>query len=512
MCLVHETVNEEIKKSLELIKELEHVMNEIQSNESLFISNIQNMSLCDKQSILDKWISYVKCYNELNYIREKYKNKLLLKNVLDSDNKYKNVLLIYASTIAIRKNSVLLAGVIDKNKYLESMLNEPRVEHNINKKQYYYITQEITEISYMISLYRNKHYFDFKDNYYKVYKFEKDESEIQLLDYASYNYLNVIKLVRNHRNIVKNNMINFFGKNVFDFWFPFQKWVAISITGIDYSSRKEKYISDKDINIFKEELVPGDVLLKRNNYQLTNIGLPGFWTHTGIYIGCLEKLDKYFGDMLLGDCLCVSEYVKVIYPKVYDSLWSEDGNNGEYIIEVIAPGVVISPLDAIAKVDYFSALRPKLSKEDKLKALFTAFESLGKAYDYNFDIMTDNAIFCSELIYKSYLGSSNKKGITFDLQPKVGRLLLSPNSIIKKFDVEFNTENAELEFVVFYDGNAREGKAIRRNATDLKNTWKLSRWKMVKRRFFLDKEINYPVVKLNSVLSKLKIILDGMFY
>ena len=114
MCLVHETVNEEIKKSLELIKELEHVMNEIQSNESLFISNIQNMSLCDKQSILDKWISYVKCYNELNYIREKYKNKLLLKNVLDSDNKYKNVLLIYASTIAIRKNSVLLAGVIDK--------------------------------------------------------------------------------------------------------------------------------------------------------------------------------------------------------------------------------------------------------------------------------------------------------------------------------------------------------------------------------------------------------------
>ena len=164
MGLVHGTVNEEMKKSLELIKELEHVMSEIQSNESLFISNIQNMSLGDKQNILDKWISYVGCYNKLNYIREKYKNKLLLKNATDSDNKYKNVLLIYASTIAIRKNSVLLAGVIDKNKYLESMLNEPRVEYNINKKQYYYITQEITEISYMISLYRNKHYFDFKDN------------------------------------------------------------------------------------------------------------------------------------------------------------------------------------------------------------------------------------------------------------------------------------------------------------------------------------------------------------
>ena len=510
MGLVQKTVNEEIDKSLGLIKELEHVMNEIQSSESLFSLNVQTMSLTNKQSILEKWVNYVSCYNELNGIREKYKNKLMLKNE-ESHTRYKNILLIYASTIAIRKNSVLLAGIIEKNKYLESMLNEARPEYNINKKQYYYITQEITEISYMISLFRNKHYFDLMVNYYKSNGYERDEKEKELLNYASYNYLNVIKLVKNHRNIVKNNMIDFFGKNVFDFWFPFQKWLAISITGVDYSSRKEKYVSDEDINIFKEELLPGDILLKRNNYQLTNMGLPGFWTHTGIYIGCLEKMDKYFNGIPLGDCLCVSEYVKVIYPKVYDSLCDRSKNNAEFIIEVIAPGVVINPLDAIAKVDYFSALRPKLSKEDKLKALFTAFESLGKAYDYNFDIMTDNALFCSELIYKSYLCSSNKKGITFELQPKAGRLLLSPNSIIKKFDVEFDSENSEFEFVLFYDGSERERKAIRKSADDLKITWKLSKWRMVKHRIILNTETRYPIVKLNSVLSKLKIILYGMF-
>ena len=212
MGLVHRTVNEEINKSLELIKELEHVVNEIQTNENLFSSNIQNMSLADKQSILDKWVSYVGCYNGLNEIREKYKNKLILKHTEDSHTKFKNILLIYASTIAIRKNSVLLANIIDKNKYLESMLNETRPEYNINKKQYYYITQEITEISYMISLFRNKHYFDFMVNYYEVYGYERDESEKELLDYASYNYLNVIKLVKNHRNIVKNNMIDFLVK------------------------------------------------------------------------------------------------------------------------------------------------------------------------------------------------------------------------------------------------------------------------------------------------------------
>lgn len=512
MSLVHKTVNEEINKSLEFIKELEHVVNEIQSSESLFSSDIQNMSLAHKQSILDKWVSYVGCYNGLNEIRKKYKNELMLKRTEDSHTKFKNVLLIYASTIAIRKNSVLLANIIDKNKYLEPMLNESRPEYNINKKQYYYITQEITEISYMISLFRNKHYFDFMVNYYEAYGYERDESEKELLNYASYNYLNVIKLVKNHRNIVFNNMIDFFGKNVFDFWFPFQKWVAISITGIDYSGRKEKYVSSEDINTIKAELLPGDILLKRNNYQLTNIGLPGFWTHSGIYIGSLEELDKYFKDMPLENYLCVSEYVKVTYPKVYDSLCDKSRNDRQYIIEAIAPGVVINSLDAIAKVDYFSALRPKLSKEDKLKALFTAFESLGKAYDYNFDIMTDNALFCSELIYKSYLCSSNKKGLKFNLEAKAGRLLLSPNSIIKKFDAEFGSENSEFDFVAFYDGSERERKAIRKSAKDLKITWKRSKWTIVKRRIILNTERRYPIVKLNSVLSKLKIILYGMFY
>ncbi|MCJ7689848.1 MAG: hypothetical protein MUO60_11090, partial [Clostridiaceae bacterium] len=363
--------------------------------------------------------------------------------------------------------------------------------------------------SHMVSLFKNKHYFDFMVSYHKVHGYGRDEKEKELLGYASCNYLNVIKIVRNHRSIVFNNILDFFGTNVFDFWFPIQKWIAKLITGVDYSSREEKYVSNEDINTIKQELTPGDILLKRNNHQVTNLGIPGFWTHSGIYIGCLKELDMYFENVPLGNYLCVSEYVKANYSKVYDSLCNKD--NMEYIIEVIAQGVVINPLNAIAKVDYFSALRPKLSKKDKLEALFIAFDSLGKAYDYNFDIMTDNALFCSELIYKSYLCSNNKKGLKFNLEPKAGRLLLSPNSIIKKFDEEFDCENSEFDFVVFYDGSEKEKKAISKNAMDLKITWKLTSWKIVKRRIISSTETRYPVVKMNLVLTKLKFILYGMF-
>jgi hypothetical protein len=91
-------------------------------------------------------------------------------------------------------------------------------------------------------------------------------------------------------------------------------------------------------------------------------------------------------------------------------------------------------------------------------------------------------------------------------------LLLSPNSIIKKFDAEFDSEDAEFDFVVFYDGSERERKAIRKSAVDLKKTWKLTKWSIVKRRIIINTETRYPIVKINSALSKLRIILYGMFY
>lgn len=512
MNLVYKTLNEEMEKSLDLIKKLEQVVSEIESSETLFSSDIQSMSLAHKQSILDKWVRYVECYNELNEIRKINKKELILNKSEDSRSKFKNVLLIYASTIAIRKNSVLLAKVIDKNKYLEPMLNESRPEYNVNKKQYYYMTQEITEIAYMISLFKNKHYFNFMVNYYEAYGYKREESEKCLLDYASHNYLNFLKLFRNHKGIFLNNVIDFFGKNAFDFWFPVQKWLAVSITGVDYSRRAEKYVSSEDICTIKKDLLPGDILLKRDNFQLTNMMMTGFWTHSGIYLGTFDELDVYFEDMPLGQCSCVSEYVKVVYPKVYESVCHKTKSGCGYIIEVLAPGVVINPLESIAKVDYFSALRPKLSKEDKLKALFTAFESLGKPYDYNFDIMTDSALFCSELIYKAYLCSSNKQGVTFDLEPKAGRLLISPNSIIKKFDMEFNSKNSEFDFVLFYEGSEREKKAVIKSAKDLKETWKIAKWRTVKRKIVLGTETRYPVVKFNCAVTKLKIIFQGMFY
>ena len=39
---------------------------------------------------------------------------------------------------------------------------------------------------------------------------------------------------------------------------------------------------------------PGDILLERREWYLSNIGLPGFWPHGALYIGTPEQRREIF--------------------------------------------------------------------------------------------------------------------------------------------------------------------------------------------------------------------------
>ena len=81
---------------------------------------------------------------------------------------------------------------------------------------------------------------------------------------------------------------------------------------------------------------------------------------------------------------------------------------------------------------------------------------------------------CSEVIYKSYEGA-----LTFTLVPTAGRMLLPPNEIVRKFDVEKGTDGQELDFVCFLEGRESKGIAVDSTEASFRDSHARSRWDFV---------------------------------
>jgi len=147
------------------------------------------------------------------------------------------------------------------------------------------------------------------------------------------------------------------------------------------------------------------------------------------------------------------------------------------VLEAVSEGVILHVFEESAAADYLCIIRPKqLTRRDKFHALLTAYEFMGRPYDFNFDFTTDNELVCSEVVYKAYLPTADKAGLNFELTITAGRLVLGPNNIIRKFDQEFGVPQAELEFVLFLDGNEESGIAVSRDAAALRQSWQRPKW------------------------------------
>ncbi|MDQ2087531.1 YiiX/YebB-like N1pC/P60 family cysteine hydrolase [Herbivorax sp. ANBcel31] len=248
--------------------------------------------------------------------------------------------------------------------------------------------------------------------------------------------------------------------------FPAQKYIAVSLTALELTPRKEKFISDKQLIEIKDRIQPGDILLKRNDWQATNFSMPGFWTHTGIYIGTLELMDKYFEDVDDLEGKKFSQVLKECNYKIYKKL---SDNDKLTVIESIAEGVSIKELSNIAKVDYFAALRPNVSKEVKMKAILKAGEFVGKPYDYHFNSKSREAFICTELVRKSYANNLN-----FMYSNKFGKKIIFPNNVALKYSKERKKGNRELDFVLFYDLNIKSKKAFENTEAEFSKSYKRS--------------------------------------
>ncbi len=270
----------------------------------------------------------------------------------------------------------------------------------------------------------------------------------------------------------------------FQAWFPVQKNVAAWMGDTKVARLHDHLIEPEQLQEMRPSLEPGDIIVARHNWYLSNVGLPGFWPHAEFYLGSKEELAAYFDDpevkehfSTYRDASDLPSYLENNYPSAW-SAYAAPSTPPPRVIEAISEGVVFSTLERAAGADYVGVMRPNRTKLEKAIAIGRAFELYGRPYDFNFDFVTDESLVCTELVYKAWLPTENSRGLEFELTKVAGRQTLPANDLVAQFA---EREGEDLQFVYFLDGREREKTAVVGDATAFRESWKRPKWDIVQK-------------------------------
>jgi len=185
------------------------------------------------------------------------------------------------------------------------------------------------------------------------------------------------------------------------------------------------------LNAMLAVLQPGDILLEKTPFALTDKTIPGHFGHAAVYIGTKEQLNELG---ILQMAVVQKNMAKI--------------ESGHGVVEALRSGVELNSLQNFMNVDDVAILRPKnLSIEDRRQAVTLALGNLGKAYDFNFDVNTTDTIVCSELIYIVY------PQVDFVTKNVLGSFSITPDDIAQRAG---SATTDPLEVVIF----AHDGKLV----------------------------------------------------
>jgi len=283
----------------------------------------------------------------------------------------------------------------------------------------------------------------------------------------------VDRLVRRRPRLFLRNPLDYLERRAFRSWLPLQKAVALQLSQLRATSRPY-FIPPQTAGACAPRLEPGDVLLQRREWHLTNLGIPGYWTHLALYVGTPERLDTFFGGLEATADRPASELLREA--GAGDLGRPDEDGHPLAVIEALRPGVILNSLERSCSADAVTALRPRLGRRERLEGLLRAARHLGKPYDFSFDFAVDEALVCSSLVWRAH------RGLPI-LQPEEGggRLLLPPNLVAERYDRLLSMgEDPGLDFVLFLDG-LEPGRVHDTDEAAFRTSWRRPKWHVVTR-------------------------------
>ena len=290
--------------------------------------------------------------------------------------------------------------------------------------------------------------------------------------------------------LTAKNALNVLKRGANSAWLPIQTGVSEWMGDTKVYRVGKSLISPAQIESLKTNLLPGDVMLERRDWYLSNVGLPGYWPHGALYIGAEAERSAFFAEADVETWVRkqgeASGDFNALLKSRYAAAWEISNKPQEHehiprVIEAISEGVSFTTLEHSADCDALAALRPKLSKVEKAQAILRAFHYAGRPYDFNFDFGTDAELVCTELIYKAYEPANGFIGLTLPTVEMLGRKVAPANEFVKQFDAQSVAGKQQFDLVKFFDGSERSKSARESTMEDFRASWKRPKWHVLTR-------------------------------
>jgi hypothetical protein len=456
---------------------LASILTFIDSNPELLVPDNPDLpSRSHKEDLWRTWQSYLDYHLALESIRQYYGDYWRLK---DSDSRRTAFRVLFASFLAQYRFALQFLERTDRHPLDDKILNDPVPEMGLPAGTY-------ADFKYRyLSVVRAGEFASLKviDKTFEkatgglVQGMEEDASVIWEMGKGKGEKLTL----KNALQVVKNTG--------FKAWFPVQAGVSQLMGDIKLQRPGQFLISHEQVRELIPDLLPGDVIITRREWFLSNVGLPGFWSHAALYIGTAEERQRFFSDdevkeWVRGEGGVGGDLEALLlerYPIAYARFIElDEAGHKRRVIEAVGEGVIFTTAEHAIGADSIAILRPRLSPLDKAKAILRSFHYSGRPYDFNFDFTIDSALVCSELVYKSYEPtpepSSAMKGLKLPLIRVAGRPVTPPNIIARMFDEEYGSDGQQLELVVFLDGFEKAGNAVRGDLEEFRKSWKRPNW------------------------------------
>lgn len=186
---------------------------------------------------------------------------------------------------------------------------------------------------------------------------------------------------------------------------------------------KLKLMPTDEIESIVESLEPLDILFEKTPFRLTDSFIPGHWGHVAIWVGGKKAIPELKRLDVWDELPKLEAYART--RRGYEGPGFQEAiQQDQAIVEALRDGVEINTLNQFLNIDDLAVIRANnLSDEKKRNYLLHTFAQIGKPYDFNFDVETNNEIVCSELIFEAY------SDIDWPVEEAVGRYTISPDNV-----------------------------------------------------------------------------------